>query len=104
MVDGRVAQKHRTLGPLVINSGEGGGRVHRARSQLFCSDNSLMMEERAEGATRCRDVSVETFTNRASSQVGSDARSKDSDDPGEDDDGAGDRGRLRLRPEGVIVV
>jgi len=60
-----------------------------------------MMEERAEGATRCRDVSIETFTNRASSQVGSDARSKDSDDPGEDV-GAGERGRgrLRLRPEG----
>jgi hypothetical protein len=59
-----------------------------------------MMEERAEGATRCRDVSIETFTNRASSQVGSDARSKDSDDDPEEEVGAGERGRLRLRPEG----
>jgi len=57
-----------------------------------------MMEERAEGATRCRDVSIETFTNRASSQVGSDAKSKDSDgDDPEEDVGAGERGRLRLR-------
>lgn len=51
------------------------------------------MEERAEGATRCRDVSRETFANRASSQVGSGARSTESEP--EEEVGAGERGRLR---------
>ena len=95
VVASRVAQKHRTLVPLTTKRGDGGGRVHRGRSQLVCSDSSLMMEERAEGATRCRDVSIETFANRASSQVGSDASSNDSDEADEAV-GAGERGRSRL--------
>jgi hypothetical protein len=72
---------------------------HRGRSQLLCSDKRRMIEERAEGATRCRDVStregVETFANRASSQVGSDAMTTTSvgSDFGEAV-GAGERGRL----------
>lgn len=95
-----VVQKHRTLGPLVINSGDGGGRaVHRGGSQLFCSDKSLIMEERAEGATRCRDVSRETFANRASSQVGSGAAKSTESEP-EVVVGAGERGRLRPEGEG----
>ena len=50
------------------------------------------MEERAEGATRCRDVSRETFANLASSQVGSDANTSTDSDP-EEVVGAGESGR-----------
>ena len=73
--------------------------VHRGRSQLFCSDNSLRTEERFEGGTRCRAVSRETVANRASSQVDSDeVGSTNASDADEDemDVRAGDSGRLRM--------
>jgi hypothetical protein len=70
---------------------------------VCCSANSLITKERAEGATRCRDVSTETFANRASSQVGSDViASKESEE--EEEVGAGERGSFGSLERGVSVV
>jgi len=55
------------------------------------------MEERAEGATRCRDISTrEIFANRASSQVGSDTTTTSTGSDLGEAVGAGERGILGL--------
>lgn len=70
---------------------------------MVCSANNLITKERAEGATRCRDASTETFANRASSQVGSDViASRESDE--EEEVGAGERGSFGSLESGVFVV
>lgn len=70
---------------------------------MVCSANNLITKERAEGATRCRDASTETFANRASSQVGSDViASRESDE--EEEVGAGERGSFGSLESGVFGV
>lgn len=62
----------------------------RGRPHCSCSANSLMIDARDEGATRCRDTSNEVFANRASSRVASVAAPIVSGT----EDVAGDKGRF----------
>lgn len=90
-----VRQQQRVVGTAAV---AGGLDVRSRRGEhrepvCFCSIISLSTDCRAEGATRCRDVSNETFANRADSQVGSAGVSRDSG--AERVVGAGERGRDR---------
>jgi hypothetical protein len=89
-----VRQQQRAVGTATV---AGGLDVRSRRGEhrepvWLCSMSSLSTDCRAEGATRCRDVSSEeTFANRADSQVGSAGVSRDSG--AERVVGAGERGR-----------
>jgi len=91
-----VRQQQMVVGTATI---DGGLDVRSWRGEhrepvWLCSMSSLSTDCRAEGATRCRDVSnEETFANRADSQVGSARLSRDSG--AERVVGAGERGRRR---------
>jgi hypothetical protein len=91
-----VRQQQRVVGTATV---AGGLDVRSRRGEhrepvWLCSMSSLSTDCRAEGATRCRDVSSEeTFANRADSQVGSAGVSRDSG--AERVVGAGERGRDR---------
>jgi hypothetical protein len=89
-----IRQQQRVVGTATV---AGGLNVRSRRGKhrepvWLCSMSSLSTDCRAEGATRCRDVSnEETFANRADSQVGSAGVSRDSG--AERVVGAGERGR-----------
>ena len=90
----KVCQQQRVVGAAAVGGSlDVGSRRGEHREPVWlCSMSSLSTDCRAEGATRCRDVSKEeTFANRADSQVGSAGVSRDSG--AERVVGAGERGR-----------
>lgn len=88
-----VRQQQRVVGAATVGSGLDvrSRRGEHREPVLLCSMSNLSTDCRAEGATRCRDVSNETFANRADSQVDSTGVSRDSS--AERVVGAGERGR-----------
>jgi len=88
-----IRQQQRVVGATVAGGLDVRSRRGEHREPVWlCSMSNLSTDCRAEGATRCREVSnEETFANRADSQVGSAGVSRDSG--AERVVGAGERGK-----------